>query len=32
MVTFIADANNLTLMVGDVGNAYLNGYTREKVW
>ena len=32
MVTYIADANNLKLMVGDVGNAYLNGYTREKVW
>ena len=27
-----AEANNLTLWGGDVGNAYLNGYTREKVY
>ena len=32
MVTYIADSNGLKMMVGDVGNAYLNGYTREKVW
>ena len=32
MVTFIADANGLKLLVGDVGNAYLNAYTREKVY
>ena len=32
MVTYIAESNGLKMMVGDVGNAYLNGYTREKVW
>ncbi len=31
-VTYIAEANGLKLMCGDVGNAYLNGRTREKIW
>ena len=31
-VVYQAEANNLTVWGGDVGNAYLNGYTREKVY
>ena len=30
-VVYQAEANNLTVWGGDVGNAYLNGYMREKV-
>ena len=29
---FIANHNSLTILGGDVGNAYLNRYTREKVF
>ena len=32
IITYLADANGLDLMCGDVGNAYLNGRTREKIW
>ena len=32
IVIFIADHNSLDVMSGDVGNAYLNAKTREKIW
>lgn len=31
IVCFLAELNNLTLMVADVGNAYLKAHTKEKV-
>jgi len=32
LVMFLADYNGLDIMCGDVGNAFLNGVTREKIW
>ena len=32
LVMFLADHNGLDIMCGDVGNAFLNGVTREKIW
>ena len=32
LVIFLADLNNLTLWAADVGNAYLEAFTREKVY
>ena len=32
LVTFLADDNSLDLLSGDVGNAFLYGKTREKIW
>ena len=31
LVTFLAELNGLELMAGDIGNAYLEAYTDEKV-
>ena len=30
MCIFIAELNDLDIMVGDIGNAYLEAYTKEK--
>jgi len=32
LVMFLADYNGLDIMCGDVGNAFLNGVTQEKIW
>ena len=32
MLLFLADLNGLELMQGDIGNAYLESYTKEKVY
>ena len=32
MCIFIAELNDLDIMVGDVGNAYLEAYTKEKIY
>jgi len=32
LVMFLADYNGLDIMCGDVGNAFLNGVMREKIW
>ena len=29
--TFLAELNDLDIMVGDIGNAYLEAYTKEKI-
>ena len=32
MCIFIAELNDLDIMVGDIGNAYLEAYTKEKIY
>ena len=32
IVVFLAELNGLKLMQGDIGNAYLESYTQEKVY
>ena len=32
IVVFLAELNGLNLMQGDIGNAYLESYTQEKVY
>ena len=32
MLVFLAELNGLELMQGDIGNAYLESYTKEKVY
>ena len=32
IVVFVAELNGLVLMHGDIGNAYLESYTHEKVY
>ena len=32
IIIFLAELNQLELMQGDIGNAYLESYTQEKVY
>ncbi len=32
IITFLAELNDLELMAGDISNAYLTAYTKEKLY